>query len=121
MKKILIIGVLVSFIFSVLMVGGVFATKDEIIFEAPNGKVTFNHKKHQETLKIDCLKCHHTWKLSETSGRLCRDCHKPGGEAKGLLAKDAFHKNCRGCHDEAKKTNKPAGPTMCTHCHVKSK
>jgi len=44
MKKILIIGVLVSFIFSVLMVGGVFATKDEIIFEAPNGKVTFNHK-----------------------------------------------------------------------------
>jgi len=118
-KRLMSIGVLVGFIFSCLMAFGAFAAKDEVAFDAPNGKVTFTHKKHSETLKIDCLKCHHTWKQGETSGKLCRECHKGSAEGKGLSAKDAFHKTCKGCHDEAKKVNKPAGPTMCTQCHVK--
>lgn len=114
-------GILVGFVLSILMVSVVFAASDEIVFEASNGKVTFTHKKHNDTFKIDCLKCHHTWKQGETSGKSCRECHKAGAEGKSLIAKDAFHKNCRGCHDEAKKANKPAGPTGCTQCHVKAK
>jgi hypothetical protein len=114
-------GILVGFALSILMVTGAFAAKDEIVFDAPNGKVTFNHKKHNETLKIDCLKCHHTWKQGETSGKKCMECHKTGAEGKTLSKKDAFHKTCKGCHDESKKANKPAGPTMCTQCHVKAK
>ena len=114
-------GILVGFALSILMVTGAFAAKDEIVFDAPNGKVTFNHKKHNETLKIDCLKCHHTWKQGETSGKKCMECHKTGAEGKTLSKKNAFHKTCKGCHDESKKANKPAGPTMCTQCHVKAK
>ena len=114
-------GILVGFALSILMGTGAFAAKDEIVFDAPNGKVTFNHKKHNETLKIDCLKCHHTWKQGETSGKKCMECHKTGAEGKTLSKKDAFHKTCKGCHDESKKANKPAGPTMCTQCHVKAK
>ena len=122
MKKGLIsVGILAGFLLSVLMVTGAFAAKDEITFDVSYGKVKFTHKKHAETLKIDCLKCHHTWKAGEKTGKLCKDCHKAKAEGKTLSLKDAFHKDCKGCHDEAKKASKPAGPTGCTQCHVKAK
>jgi hypothetical protein len=119
MKKGLIsMGALIGFLLSIMMVTGVFA-KDVVEYTPSYGKVTFAHKKHAETLKIDCLKCHHTWKKGETSGKLCKDCHKAKLEGKAISAKDAYHKDCKGCHEEAKKANKPAGPTGCTQCHVK--
>ena len=114
-------GILVCFLFSLLVVSGVLAAKDEITFSPSYGKVKFTHKKHAETLKIDCLKCHHTWKKGETTGKLCNECHKAKAEEKTLSAKDAYHKDCKGCHDDAKKAKKPAGPTGCTQCHVKDK
>ena len=121
MKRGLIsIGILAGFLFSLLLVSGGFA-KDVVEFNPAYGKVKFTHTKHAETLKIDCLKCHHTWKKGETTGKLCMECHKAKAEGKALAAKDAFHKDCKGCHDEAKKANKPAGPTGCTQCHVKEK
>lgn len=120
MKKGLSLAIVAGFVLSVVVATGVFAAKDQVIFDVSYGKVTFAHKKHAETLKIDCLKCHHTWKKGETSGKLCKECHKAKAEGKALAAKDAFHKDCRGCHDEAKKAKKPAGPTACTQCHVKS-
>jgi len=121
MKRGLIsIGILAGFLFSLLLVSGVFA-KDVVEFSPAYGKVKFTHKKHAETLKIDCMKCHHTWKKGETTGKLCGECHKAKAEGKALSAKDAYHKDCKGCHDEAKKASKPAGPTGCTQCHVKEK
>ncbi len=120
-KGLLSIGIIAGFLLSVLVATGAFAAKDVITFDVSQGKVTFPHKKHAETLKIDCLKCHHTWKAGETSGKLCVECHKAKAEGKTLSAKDAFHKDCRGCHDEAKKAKKPAGPTGCSQCHVKAK
>jgi len=120
-KRLICVLVLSGFVLAGLMATGAFAAKDEIVFDAPNGKVTFAHKKHSETLKIDCLKCHHTWKAGETSGKKCTECHKATAEGKMPSLKDAFHTTCKGCHDELKKANKPAGPTMCTQCHVKAK
>lgn len=122
MKKGLIsIGMIAGFLLSVLVATGAFAAKDVVTFDVPQGKVTFPHKKHAETIVKDCLKCHHTWKAGETSGKLCVECHKAQAEGKTPSAKDAFHKDCRGCHDEAKKAKKPAGPTGCSQCHVKAK
>ena len=118
-KRVLGGGIFLCFLFSLLVVSGVFAAKDVVTFNASFGKVTFNHKKHAETLKIDCTKCHHTWKQGETSGKLCVECHKAKAEGKALAAKDAFHKDCQGCHKEAETAKKPAGPTKCTGCHVK--
>jgi hypothetical protein len=120
-KRVMGMAILAGFVLSILMVTGAFAQKDVISFDVPYGKVTFTHKKHFDTLKIDCIKCHHTWKKGEASGKLCKDCHKAKTEGKTSSIKDAAHKDCRGCHDEAKKTNKPAGPTGCTQCHVKAK
>ena len=117
-KRMLSMAILAGFVLSILMVTGAFAQKDEMTFDVPYGKVKFTHKKHADAIK-DCLKCHHTWKKGETSGKLCKDCHKAKAEGKALSMKDAAHKDCKGCHDEAKKGNKPAGPTGCTQCHVK--
>jgi len=118
MKRLISIGIIVGFTLAVLMVSGLFA-KDVVEYNPSYGKVTFTHKKHAE--KIDCMKCHHTWKKGETSGKLCKDCHKAKAEGKTLSVKDAYHKDCKGCHDDAKKASKPTGPTVCTQCHVKAK
>ncbi len=120
-KRLVCIGVLLGFVISCLTVTGAFAAKDTIVFNASFGKVTFDHKKHSETLKIDCLKCHHTWKAGETSGKKCTECHKAAAEGKTPSLKDAFHNTCKSCHEGLKKAGKPAGPTGCTQCHVKGK
>jgi hypothetical protein len=104
------------------MVSGVFADKDEIIFESYAGKVTFTHKKHSETLKIDCLKCHHNWKQGETSGKLCRECHHKFWREGVRPLKDVLHhKACYGCHEEAKKVmiQQGRGESGCDLCHKK--
>lgn len=95
------------------------APKEIIEYDPPYGKVILTHKKHAEAYKIDCLKCHHDWKPAQTSGKLCKDCHKTKTEGKAISTKEAFHKNCKGCHDELKKAAKPTGPTGCTQCHKK--
>ena len=69
---------------------------DTITLTASNGNVTFNHKKHQETLK-DCKICH----------------EKGPGKIEGF-GKDMAHKQCKGCHE-----TKKAGPTKCAECHKK--
>jgi hypothetical protein len=119
-KRLMSMGVLVGFLFSLLLVTGAFAQKEKAVFDVSYGKVTFTHKKHADALKGDCVKCHHTWKKGETTGKQCGECHKEKAEGKALSKKDAYHKDCQGCHNEAKKANKPAGPTACTQCHVKA-
>jgi hypothetical protein len=84
------------------------------------GKVTFTHKKHVD-MKFDCEDATIPGRQYETSGKLCKDCHKAKAEGKALSLKDAAHKDCKGCHEEAAKAKKPAGPTACTKCHVKAK
>ncbi len=122
-KGLLCAGILLGFMLSVLMATGLFA-KDVVEFNPPYGKVTFTHKKHADAIK-ECVKCHHTWKKGETSGKLCKDCHKATKEAskdgKGITAKDAYHKDCKGCHEDAKKKGEKTGPVGCTQCHVKAK
>ena len=90
MKKIAIAMV------AVIAFAGVAFAADVMEFPASMGKVTFNHKKHQETLK-DCKLCH----------------EKGPGKIEGF-GKDFAHKTCKGCHEENK-----AGTTKCGDCHKK--
>ncbi len=125
-KGVISIGILVAFLVSMLVVSGVFAqpkAKDEYVMKVSYGDVKFTHKKHAETLKIDCVKCHHEMKGKKPGEAVqgCKSCHKAKTEGKVLSSKEAYHKDCKGCHEEAKKANKPAGPTGCTQCHVKTK
>ena len=81
----------------------------EIVFEAKNGNVTFNHAKHLEAAKNDCKVCH------------------PGlfPESKAPIAfKEGMHKkaeagktSCAGCHVAGGTSFEVKG--NCTKCHVK--
>ena len=93
MKK---ISAVVAMLAVTAFAGAAFAA-DVMELPASMGKVTFNHKIHQEQQK-DCTKCH-------------------GAGAPGKIAdhgKEWAHKTCKGCHVEMKK-----GPVGCKDCHKK--
>jgi len=77
--------------------GTALAAADVMTFETKQGKVTLNHKAHQEKLK-DCKTCHESDK---------------GGKIAGW-SKDKAHALCKKCHEDKK-----AGPTKCADCHKK--
>jgi hypothetical protein len=81
----------------------------------------FEHDIHNENAGIEeCNTCHHVYddngQLDESDsseGSRCSECHelKDQGRQPGLAK--AFHRNCKGCHEERKQ-----GPVMCGECHV---
>jgi opacity protein-like surface antigen len=87
MKKLLVAAMLVAFAASTAMAA------DTVTLEAKNGNVTFNHKKHSESME-------------------CKICHGEGTPGKLELGKDKAHALCKDCH-----TTKAAGPTQCGYCH----
>lgn len=98
MKKLIVALVLVAF-----ATAPAFAGKTYTYAEGSSlGAVTFNHDAHKSQ---GCKTCHHAGMKS------CKTCHDG---AKAMSAKDAFHKNCKGCHKD-----KGQGPTGCKDCHKK--
>jgi c(7)-type cytochrome triheme protein len=83
------------------------APPDTIVFEASNGDVTFNHKKHYERVGGNCAVCHPkvfpqsraplnykkaSHRASEASLTSCAFCHAVGATS---FAADS---NCLKCH-----------------------
>jgi class III cytochrome C family protein len=100
----------------------------------------FTHKKHVEEYGAGCGECHHDEKGKPLNDlkmgddvQNCIECHsKPGQKPKKskLTPKEelqyhaeAIHDNCRGCHKDFNKKNKPKkkAPTSCNGCHPKKK
>ncbi len=92
-------------------------------FAAPPGKivikeiqktkppVAFDHKAHGGKVK-ECAACHH--KDAAGSEQKCAKCHGAKTEDKKVDLKEAFHKQCKECHQKGKK-----GPVKCEGCHKK--
>lgn len=84
--------------------------------------VEFSHKKHSDDYKVKCDQCHHVYKDKKQVWKEgdkvqhCAECHKAPKQNEGemLSLYNAYHKNCRDCHKEAKK-----GPQKCDECHPK--
>lgn len=81
----------------------------------------FEHDLHNENAGIDdCAVCHHVYEDGElvvdesSEGQRCSECHDLSGsdDQPGLM--QAFHTNCKGCHEETGR-----GPIMCGECHVR--
>ena len=91
--------ILVAFAAAFVLVGTAVAADAPatMTFDTKNGKVTLNHKSHQERLK-DCKLRHEDDK---------------GGKIAGW-SKDKAHGLCKKCHETGKK-----GPTKCADCHKK--
>ncbi len=124
------------------------STFDVIVMNNPQykkhkkGIVSFTHRVHIETYKIDCGSCHHDenanpLELKEgDTVQGCIECHKetqkPKDEKldkKERIAKyhfEAIHANCIGCHKEyniekGDPKGKGPAPTSCAKCHPKNK
>ena len=76
--------------------------------EKAKGPVTFDHAKHGK----DCAVCHH--KDAAGKEQRCDKCHGAKTEGKKVSLKEAFHTQCKGCHQKEKK-----GPVKCDECHKK--
>jgi hypothetical protein len=103
------------------------APKEPIVMkDAPNGAVTFDHKKHA-TAK--CEVCHHASKpekAAKSPQQACRDCHTKAATAPMKTKRQAAFHNpaatagvCIDCHKkEAAAGKKP--PVKCAECHKKA-
>ena len=88
--------------------------------------VTFDHALHA-TDKIDCITCHHEYdqygnnKGGEDKAQSCANCHSnPANPNKRLVPlTDAFHAQCKKCHESLLSAEKASGPIMCGECHIK--
>ncbi len=91
--------------------------------------VEFTHKKHIEEHKVACADCHHVytdgknvWKQGDPVQK-CEECHptdrKEAKEKNVYDLRNAFHKNCQGCHKDLVKQGKKA-PVKCNECHKES-
>lgn len=76
----------------------------EVVFEAKNGNVTFNHEAHVAT--GDCASCHHTGEMSS-----CRSCHDGTAASSTKAPRGDFHTFCIDCHKGADMKG------TCNECH----
>jgi hypothetical protein len=82
-----------------------------IMFQNKAGKVLFTHSVHGDDYGTDCLDCHHNIEDDETYN--CSECHEETGDEDFPSRADAFHAQCKGCHEDG-----GAGPVECNSCHV---
>jgi len=84
--------------------------------------VPFSHKVH-EAQKVACTQCHHDYQGRRNVWRQgqpvqpCRACHGLRSTARTLDLKDAFHRQCKGCHLQLRQRGRLAGPITCQGCH----
>lgn len=83
--------------------------------------VVFNHEDHAN--KIDCLQCHHDFDAYMNNrggeGQPCGTCHGPQATKDTKSLEDAFHQQCKVCHEQMRALGRPTGPVICSGCHVK--
>ena len=96
---------------------------DNSVFDNPRRPpAVFPHDEHNELAQIEeCSVCHHVYDKNDrlvedesSEDQSCADCHSENGSDDRPRLIKAFHLNCKGCHQSAKK-----GPIMCGECHVR--
>jgi len=84
--------------------------------------VHFSHRRHSQA-GIACDRCHHDYQGGRNRWReglpvdKCQGCHKLFPQAGRLDVKNAFHRQCKGCHLARRKARRAAGPVTCEGCH----
>lgn len=78
--------------------------------------VTFGHEAHSS--KFDCLRCHHDFDAYLNNrggeGQPCVNCHDVYPDDGSLSLKEAFHLQCKTCHETTR-----TGPVACGECHLR--
>ena len=47
----------------------------------------------------------------------CSECHKKSGKDNLVSLSNAFHRQCKGCHEIVREKEKITPPVMCGQCH----
>ena len=104
MKKVTLIALLVLFVGIAAAVTAAWSQEDMTVvdnsdFTDPQRPPSrFNHDEHNEMAAIDdCAECHALTRNDDTPALM-----------------QAFHTNCKGCHEAEGR-----GPIMCGECHVR--
>lgn len=95
-----------------------------IILKRPAEKppVWFSHQLHEER-RVACHICHHDYQGKRNQWRQgmavkkCQACHGLGAQAGRPDVKNAFHRQCKGCHLKRRQQGWKAGPIECRDCH----
>ena len=84
--------------------------------------VKFSHRVH-EARQVGCTQCHHdyqgrrnVWREGQPVAK-CQTCHGLRPEARRLDVKNAYHRQCKGCHLRLRQQGRQAGPIECQGCH----
>ena len=84
--------------------------------------VKFSHRVH-EARRVACAQCHHdyqgrrnVWHEGQPVAK-CQTCHGLRPEARRLDLKNAYHRQCKGCHLRLRQQGRRAGPIECQACH----
>jgi hypothetical protein len=95
-----------------------------IIIKRPPEKppVWFSHQLH-EARRVACDTCHHDrqgkrnlWRQG-MGVKKCQTCHALGPKEGRPDVKNAFHRQCKGCHLKLWQQGRRAGPIECRDCH----
>jgi len=88
----------------------------------PKPPVQFSHRVH-EARGVACTQCHHdyqgrrnVWQQGQPVAK-CQACHGLRPEARRLDVKNAYHRQCKGCHLRLQQQGRQAGPIRCQGCH----
>ncbi|MEA2061476.1 MAG: cytochrome c3 family protein [Thermodesulfobacteriota bacterium] len=82
-----------------------------LMFPNAAGKVLLGHATHVHEYDLYCLDCHHNLEDDEIYN--CSECHGFEGDEYMPSRTDAFHANCKGCHEDY-----GSGPVDCNSCHA---
>ena len=82
-----------------------------LMFKNAAGKVLFGHSTHAENYDLSCVDCRHNIEDEEVYN--CSECHESTGDEAMPGRADAFHTQCKGCHENA-----GTGPVECNSCHA---
>lgn len=74
--------------------------------------VAFPHRAHTLMEGVSCATCHHRYGEG-VPALSCAACH-----AGKRAIRDAYHRLCIGCHDQAKSRGGVTGPRICGDCHA---
>jgi len=85
--------------------------------------VWFSHRLHEKR-QVACRQCHHDydegrrnlWQQGQPVKK-CNACHGLFPQARRPDLKNAFHRQCKGCHLKWRQQGRRAGPIECRECH----
>lgn len=90
--------------------------------QAKNPPVWFSHSRHEQQ-GVACRQCHHNYRGGRNVWQqgqpvqTCGTCHRDLPQGRRPDLKQAFHRQCKGCHLKLRERQRRAGPVHCQECH----